>query len=59
MVRDPVCNMQIDEAKNNRPLAYNDRVYYFCSEGCRAEFQRHPEEYAENDSAEKEGRERV
>lgn len=25
---------------------HGGRVYYFCSEECRAEFERHPEKYA-------------
>jgi Cu+-exporting ATPase len=59
MVTDPVCKMQIDESKNKLALTYKERTYYFCSEGCRAEFQRHREEYADSNSADKERRERV
>jgi YHS domain-containing protein len=51
--------MQVDESKNNLALTYKDRTYYFCSEGCRAEFQRHPEDYEEDVSADRTERERV
>ena len=47
MVRDPVCNMAVDEAQGQHALVYRERTYYFCSAGCRAEFQRHPEDYGE------------
>lgn len=46
MANDPVCNMQIDEKKAGYDLVFKERVYYFCSQGCKAEFQRHPEDYA-------------
>jgi Cu+-exporting ATPase len=59
MVTDPVCKMQVDESKNKLALTYKERTYYFCSEGCRAEFQRHPEDYEEAVSAGKERRESV
>ena len=54
MFTDPVCGMQADEKDAKHSLAYEERVYYFCSEGCQAEFQRHPEDYAEKAPAEKE-----
>ena len=47
MARDHVCNMQVDEREAKHTLVYNERVYYFCSEGCKAEFQRHTEDYTE------------
>ena len=42
---DPVCNMQLDERHVKKSLDYEGRRYYFCSVGCRAEFERHPEDY--------------
>jgi Cu+-exporting ATPase len=53
MATDPVCRMEIDERHIKESLVYKGRKYYFCSVGCRAEFQRHPDEYAE--SAQTEG----
>lgn len=52
MLTDPVCHMQVDESDAKYSLVYEGRVYYFCSEGCRAEFQRHPEDYMEKAPAE-------
>ena len=52
-VRDPVCRMKLDERRIKESLVYKGRNYYFCSVGCRAEFQRHPEDYVQG--AETEG----
>ena len=38
--------MELDESQVNASLNYKGRNYYFCSIGCRAEFERHPEDYA-------------
>jgi YHS domain-containing protein len=43
---DPVCGMELREQQAKEFLARDGREYYFCSVGCRAEFQRHPEDYA-------------
>ena len=48
MVRDPVCNMRIDEKEAKHFLEYQERTFYFCSEGCKREFQRHSEDYVNN-----------
>lgn len=40
---DPVCNMCIDE-QTKHTLTFEGEAYYFCSEACRVEFQRHPVE---------------
>ena len=47
MVRDTVCGMQVDKQQTRYALEYQGRMYYFCSEGCQREFQRHPEDYAD------------
>ena len=47
MVRDPVCKMELDEVQVKESLVYEGRRYYFCSVGCRAELERHPEDYAQ------------
>ncbi len=46
MTRDPVCNMEINEEEAESLLECQERTYYFCSEGCKREFQRHSEDYA-------------
>ena len=43
--KDPVCEMELDEAHVKETLIYKGTSYYFCSVGCRAEFERHPEDY--------------
>lgn len=46
MVKDIVCNMEIDETNAEYSLLFEGKTYYFCSEGCRAEFERHPDDYS-------------
>lgn len=51
-VKDPVCRMKLDERHIKESLVYTGRRYYFCSVGCRAEFQRHPADYVEGSQTE-------
>lgn len=37
--------MDVDELKTAYTLELNNIRYFFCSGGCRAEFERHPDEY--------------
>jgi len=37
--------MELDERHVKESLVYREKNYYFCSVGCRAEFERHPEDY--------------
>ncbi len=46
MTKDPVCGMPVDEGRTAHTLTYQETPYWFCSEGCRAEFLRYPDEYA-------------
>ena len=39
--------MTLGEGAATEFMLYEGREYYFCSVGCRAEFERHPEEYAQ------------
>ena len=48
MPKDPVCKMELDKGHVKESLVYDGRRYCFCSVGCRAEFERHPEDYAES-----------
>jgi uncharacterized membrane protein YraQ (UPF0718 family)/YHS domain-containing protein len=43
-VTDAVCGMTVDRAKALR-AQYGGRTYYFCSEGCRSQFEADPESY--------------
>ncbi|HWW77123.1 MAG TPA: YHS domain-containing protein [Pyrinomonadaceae bacterium] len=53
-VKDRVCGMEFDERDAKESHVHEGGRYHFCSAGCRAEFERHPEEYA--DKAGVEGR---
>ena len=44
---DPVCGMELGEGEAKQLLVDKGYEYYFCSVGCRAEFERHPDEYVE------------
>jgi YHS domain-containing protein len=46
MTKDPVCNMEVDEAKAEFESQYGGRKYYFCSEQCKKAFEEKPEHYA-------------
>ncbi len=46
MAKDPVCGMTVDEKQAPAKSTYQGQTYYFCSTGCKAEFDRHPEQYA-------------
>ncbi len=45
-VKDPVCGMMIDENDAVTTSDYKGRLYYFCSDDCKVEFDENPEEYA-------------
>ncbi len=47
MAIDVVCGMEISEVETPYTAVHGGSAYYFCSEGCRAEFLRHPEDYAD------------
>jgi alkyl hydroperoxide reductase subunit F len=42
-VNDPICGMQVDS--DNFSTVSNDRVYYFCSQGCKDRFEAETEQY--------------
>ena len=46
MVKDPVCGMNVDEAKAAATTVYRGQTYYFCSKGCQVTFEKAPEKYA-------------
>jgi Cu+-exporting ATPase len=41
-VHDPVCHMDIDPARAAGTATYEDVTYYFCSTGCRLDFEDDP-----------------
>ena len=44
-VTDPVCGMAIEAAQAAATREYNGRTYYFCSEECKEDFDKHPEKF--------------
>ena len=47
---DPVCGMTVAAGKAGRPLEFDGVTYYFCSAGCRSEFQSDPDSYARKET---------
>ena len=45
MAIDPVCKMEVKEAKAAATSEYKGKKYYFCSVGCKKAFDRDPERY--------------
>lgn len=45
MPTDPVCGMTCDE-KSKFKSEYQGKTYYFCSQMCKATFDKHPAVYA-------------
>ncbi len=48
MVTDHVCGMKIDPQTAGARSVSGDTTYYFCSEGCKQQFERAPAHYAEH-----------
>ena len=45
MAKDPVCGMNVSESSAMYKLDFLDNTYYFCSETCKAKFNRDPVRY--------------
>jgi len=45
MVRDVVCNMNVDPANARAREEYKGTTYYFCCTGCANKFKADPEKY--------------
>ena len=45
MATDPVCGMQVDEKNPGATTTYQGQTIYFCSAGCKADFEKNPEKY--------------
>jgi Cu+-exporting ATPase len=44
-VKDPVCGMEIDPKTAAGRSEYKGQTYYFCSTGCKKDFDKEPEKY--------------
>ncbi len=45
MAKDPVCGMDVDEKKAAGKSEYQGQTYYFCSPGCKKEFDKEPQKF--------------
>jgi YHS domain-containing protein len=45
MAKDPVCEMDVDEKTAKLKSDYKGHAYYFCSPGCKRDFDTEPEKY--------------
>jgi YHS domain-containing protein len=48
MTTDPVCGMTIEESEAQFKSDYDGRTFYFCSDGCKEQFDADPEAFADN-----------
>jgi YHS domain-containing protein len=46
MAKDPVCGMDVDPKTAAGQSQYQGQTYYFCSTGCKREFDQDPQKYA-------------
>jgi YHS domain-containing protein len=49
MAIDPICKMEVDEAKAVTTSEYKNKTYYFCAIGCKKAFDEDPEKYLKKD----------
>ena len=45
-VKDQVCQMEIEKDKAVGKSEYKAQIYYFCSMGCKKQFEKDPRRYA-------------
>lgn len=45
-VTDPICGMTVDPLTSSRKSLYRDTTFWFCSDGCKAEFDSDPARYS-------------
>jgi len=55
---DPVCRMRVDRFATPYSTKFEGRTYYFCSSGCKDEFETKPEHYAKHAHGTRGGRPR-
>lgn len=49
MAKDPVCGMDVQEAKAAAISVYQGITYYFCAQACKKAFEKAPEKYLEEE----------
>lgn len=45
MEKDPVCDMDVDPKTAEWKSDYQGKTYYFCSPGCKKDFDKEPHKY--------------
>ncbi len=45
MAIDPVCKMTVEESSAAATSTYQGKTYHFCNPGCKASFDKNPEQY--------------
>ena len=45
LIRDPVCGMTMETTATAARSEYQGQTYHFCCSGCKAKFDRAPEQY--------------
>jgi YHS domain-containing protein len=45
MEKDPVCGMDVDPKTAAGKSEYQGKTYYFCSPGCKKDFDKEPQKY--------------
>ena len=48
-LKDPVCGMEVTYETAQARSEYDGRTYYFCSLGCKEEFDQNPEKFVKHD----------
>jgi len=51
MAKDPVCGMDVDEAKPSATTEYKGKTYYFCCPTCKEQFEKEPEKYVKEEKS--------
>ncbi|HEU0027309.1 MAG TPA: YHS domain-containing protein [Ktedonobacterales bacterium] len=51
MATDPVCGMEVDPQHAAAQITYHGTAYYFCSIGCKEQFERSPASYLQRTAA--------
>ena len=52
---DPVCRMNVVNYGTAPTFNFDNKLYYFCAEGCRKAFMTDPEKYLKDKAAKKKG----
>lgn len=50
-MKDPVCGMTVTYETAEARSEYNGQTYYFCSLGCKQQFDQDPEKYVQEHEA--------